>query len=163
MIQESNASHFTGVGATSNSDHRLSSMISIETPSIHHTPVDCSEVMSTPEDRAPSNRHILFDLESAKPRIARSESGNPHQLVQPLYDFLAYPLLSVDLCGLGWTLQIQSLKLLSAAYTHVVAPLSGSFSLHVLVYGDGITPGNLPENYDRHILIAFIVDFAMVP
>ena len=127
MNQESNVPHFTGVGATANSDHRLSSMINIETPPIHHTSVDCSEVMSTPEDRAPFNKHILFDLESAKPRTARSEPGNSDEFVQPLYVFLAYPLLNVDLCGLGWTLQIQSLKLLPAAYTHVVASLSGSF------------------------------------
>ena len=105
-------------------------MISVEAPPVHHTSVDYSEAVSTlasPEDRAPSDRHLLFDLESAKPRIARSEPANSDQLVQPLYVFLAYPLLNVDLCGLGWTLQIQNLEPLSAAYTHVVASLSGSF------------------------------------
>ena len=99
MNQESNVSHVTGFGATTNSDYRLSRTISVETP--HDTSVDRPEVVSTlppPEDCASSDRHLLFDTEAANPR---TESTNFSQLAQPLYVFLAYPLLNVDLCGLG--------------------------------------------------------------
>ena len=81
------------------------------------------------------------------------------ELTLPLYVFLAYPLLYVNLCCLGWMLQIQSLELWSATSVHVVSFLSGSFLLLVLVFGDRIMPTNLPENCERHIFMAFIVDF----
>ena len=140
MNQELSVSHFTGVGVTANSDHRFSRTISTETD---HTRV--VSTLASPEGRASSDRHLVFDTdtEAAKPR---TESVNFNQLTQPLYVFLAYPFLYVDLCGLGWALQIQSLELSSAASTHVVASLSGPFLLLVLVFWDGIMPTNLLEN-----------------